>query len=191
MNDNYSQFENITLRGRMCYLFMCIETYLVTLYPHKNWTPVARRMWQALNQEYLENAEDIYSEAVPEYILEFATYQETNIRAFDGNLKKEDYDEITACFQEITQGNSNEEICQVLMLPCKFLDICECCTGFSDAEPSILKLLRRIEEILCNYNIPLPDITLITSFSFDRNHSTEWEKWGKPFNAEYLSIILN
>ena len=191
MDDTHYEFENITLIGRLCYLFMCIEKYLVSLYPHQNWLPIAKRMWQWTKQEYWEIGLDIYDEVVPEYIFEFDTYEETNIRTYDGNLKKEDYDEITACFKDITSGNPKDEICQVLMMPSKFGNECECCNSFFDIEPYTLNILNHIRKILCSYNISLPDITLINTFSFNRNKSNERERWGKPVDAKYLSIILN
>ena len=38
------RFRNITMTGRLIYIFMCIERYLVSLYPERDWTPVATRM---------------------------------------------------------------------------------------------------------------------------------------------------
>ena len=39
-------FSNIYMTGRLCYLFMCIEKYLVTRWPDRNWVPVAEALWQ-------------------------------------------------------------------------------------------------------------------------------------------------
>jgi len=189
MNELYQQFENITLTGRLCYIFMCIEKYLVTLYPQKDWTPVAKRMWQWTNSEDLEIADDIYNQAIPECILEFDTYEETNSRAYDNNLKKEDYDEITACFEGITTGNSNDEICQILMIPSKFMSLCMY-NSFFYVEKYTLEFLNCIIMILNRHSILLPDMTLISKFRFDRNHCHEIDKWGRCVNTEYLSIIL-
>lgn len=38
--------RKLSLTGRMCYLFMCVEKYLISLYHQKDWTPVAKRCWQ-------------------------------------------------------------------------------------------------------------------------------------------------
>lgn len=40
------EFYNITMTGKICYIFMCIERYLVDKYPDRDWTPVAKHMWQ-------------------------------------------------------------------------------------------------------------------------------------------------
>ena len=33
------EWKNLSLTGKLCYLFMCIEKYLVTCYPDKDWSP--------------------------------------------------------------------------------------------------------------------------------------------------------
>lgn len=83
-------FYNITMNGRLCYIFMCIERYLTQLYPERDWTPISKRMWQ-WTTHWWDESSDIYSEAVPEYILEFEGYEKTNELVYDGNLKMEDY----------------------------------------------------------------------------------------------------
>ena len=59
MNEPASErFYNITMTGRLCYIFMCIERYLTTLYPERDWTPEApgekeRGRGEFENTEYL------------------------------------------------------------------------------------------------------------------------------------------
>ena len=43
-----SRFKNITMTGRMCYIFMCMERYLLSLYPDRDWTLVAKKMCSGL-----------------------------------------------------------------------------------------------------------------------------------------------
>ena len=40
------ELKNISLTGRLCYLFMCIEKFLVSCYPDRDWTPAAKKCWQ-------------------------------------------------------------------------------------------------------------------------------------------------
>ena len=68
---------------------MCMERYLLALYPNHDWRPVARKMWQ-WSTNWWDEAWDNYSTVVPEYLMEFGTYEETNERAFDGELSKSD-----------------------------------------------------------------------------------------------------
>ena len=193
MENIYDEFKNITMTGRICYLFMCIEKYLITLYPNNDWTPIAKRMWQWTNK-FWNKSWDIYSEAVPEFILEFDTYEETNIREYEGNLKEDDYKEIIACFKGITNGNENDEICQVLMFPIDFGNFCDG-ASFYGAEPYVLEILSDMRKILLKHSIPVPDTSKLTCFTFERGKRTRIDEpelgWGGLANTEYLSIILN
>lgn len=188
LNDFYS----ITMTGRLCYIFMCIERYLVTLYPDRDWTPISKRMWQ-WSDHWWDEAWDIYSEAVPEFVLQFNTYEETNSRAYDGKLNKKDYDEIVSVFNGITDGKGNDELSRVLMIPSDFGSTCEG-TCISGAEPLITELIEEIEDILQKNNIPLPDKSVLQHFIYDRGKPVaRGEKepgWGDFENTEYLSIIL-
>jgi len=187
------EFYNITMTGRLCYIFMCIECYLITLYPDRDWTPVAKRMWQWTSHWWNESW-DIYSEAVPEFILQFDSYEETNERSYDGNLKKEDYEEITALFKGITNGDGKDELCKVLMIPSDFGSTCEGMSA-SGAEPYVAELIDDIENILQKHNILLPDKKILQSFTYERGKPADRNKkapvWGDFENTEYLSVILN
>lgn len=43
------ELKNLSLMGRLCYLFMCIEKYLTQCYPERDWSIVAKRCWQLTN----------------------------------------------------------------------------------------------------------------------------------------------
>ncbi len=187
------EFYNITMTGRLCYIFMCIERYLTTLYPERDWTPISKRMWQWTTHWWNESS-DIYSEAVPEFILELDGYENTNELAYDRKLKREDYDEITALFKGITNGDDTDELCQVLKIPSDFGCICEG-TSVKGAEPLAAELIEEIETILKKHNIPYPDKSLLKRFEYERGKPVGRDEkepgWGDFENTEYLSIILN
>ncbi|WP_296585461.1 hypothetical protein [Ruminococcus sp.] len=155
--------------------------------------PISKRMWQ-WTTHWWDESSDIYSEAVPEYILEFEGYEKTNELVYDGNLKIEDYDEITALFKDITYGDGDDEFCHVLKIPIDFGCICEG-TSFKGAEPLVAELIEEIENILKKHDISYPDKALLKSFEYERDKPIEcYEKepgWGDFENTEYLSIILN
>ena len=186
-------FYSITMTGRLCYIFMCIERYLTSLYPNRDWTPIAKRMWQ-WTTHWWDESWDIYSEAVPEFILEFDSYDETNERSYEGKLNKDDYDEITALFKGITNGDGTDELCKVLIIPSEFGSVCEgtCVKG---AEPYVAELIDEIEGVLIKHNITLPDKSLLSRFQYERGKKVgRMEKepgWGDFENTEFLSIILN
>ena len=106
-------FKNISITGRLCYLFMCIEKYLVSLYPDRDWTIVAERLW-IWTEKYWDEAQEESYQIIPEYLMEFDTYEETNSRCFDGKLSRELYEKLIRLYDGITDGKSDDEINQVL-----------------------------------------------------------------------------
>lgn len=187
------EFYNITMTGKICYIFMCIEKYLVDKYPEKNWTPVAKHMWQ-WTEHWWDEAWDNYSEIVPEYIMEFDTFEETNIRAFEGKLSLDTYNEVKALYEGITDGKGEDELSDVLRIPIDFGNECEG-TSVNAAEPYVAELIESIESILIKNNIQLPDKAVLKHFEYDRGKKSGLEEkepgWGDFENTEYLSIILN
>ncbi len=68
MSNTDKRFDNITMNGRMCYIFMCIERYLLALYPDRDWTPVAKRMWQWTSYCcWTDDGLDIYEKTIPSW----------------------------------------------------------------------------------------------------------------------------
>ena len=89
-----------------------------------DWTTVSKRMWQ-WSTNWWDKAGDIYSQVVPEFILEFDTYEKTNECGYDGALNEEDYIEITSLLLKATGGKRNDELYRVLYLPAEFGNECE------------------------------------------------------------------
>lgn len=175
--------RKLSLTGRMCYLFMCIEKYLIMLYPQKDWTPVAKRCWQ-WTKRYWNEGWDIYSVVVPEFLFEFDTYEKAN-KEFDEQLSEKDYYELMNLFQGITDGNAEDEINQVLKMPINFSNECEG-TDFGTASVSSMYLFLDMKHIFDLHNIMLPDISMISNMTMDQKNG-----WGEFVDSEYLSIILN
>lgn len=176
-------FRSISLTGRLCYLFMCIERYLITLYPERDWTAVAQRCWQWTNR-YWNDGCDIYAPVVPEFLLEYDNYEETNQLAFDDMLSREDYAELTRLFDGITDGNSEDEINRVLRLPVDFANKCEC-TEFDYSNEPTLKIIDEMLEILESNGIEPPSVDNVTDMTSDQKNG-----WGDFVDSEYLSVIL-
>lgn len=178
------EWINLSLTGRLCYLFMCIEKYLVTCYPHKDWTPVAKRCWQWTNVYWNEGC-DMYSQVVPEYLFEFDNYEDANRLAFDGELSEKDYLVLRKLFQGITSGSPEDEINQVLRLPIDFNNECEG-TNFKAADEPTLAILHKMQHFLSLHNISVPDINAVKNMTVDQKNG-----WGDFMDSEYLSIIIN
>lgn len=171
------------MTGRLCYLFMCIEKYLITCYPKRDWTPVAKRCWQWTNDTW-DIGCDIYSPVVPEFLLEFDNYEETNRRAFDGELSKSDYLALINLYNGLTTGNEDDEINQVLMLPMEFNNVCEGSAFMNADEPSLV-ILNKAQEFLLLHQIPFPSICKVKKMTVDEKNG-----WGDFVESEYLSMII-
>lgn len=174
------ELKQLSMTGRFCYLFMCIETYLITLYPEKNWTPVVERCWQ-WTKNYWNKGWDIYSVVVPEFLFESENYEQANIY-FDGALSEKDYTELINLFTGLTNGNPKDEINQVLMMPIDFSNKCEGAHFFqaSDLTMPIFHDMRRIFGLR---DILLPDISRV------KNLSAETEKEGQAFGWGILWTV--
>lgn len=175
--------RKLSLTGRMCYLFMCIEKYLITLYPQKDWTPVAKRCWQ-WTKGYWNEGWDTYSVVVPEFLLEYDTYEKTK-QNFDGQLTEKAYDELIELFQGITNGNAKDEINEVLKMPINFSNECECC-DFGTASVSSMYLFLDMKHIFELHHMELPNMSKVNNMTMDQKNG-----WGEFVDSEYLSIILN
>lgn len=165
----------------------------MTLYPDRDWSPVARKMWQ-WSSNWWDETWDTYSTVVPEFLMEFESYEETNKRAFDRELSKSDYDEIISLYNGITDGKGNSEFDHVMHLPIDFGNATEG-TSVKGAEADVAGCLDEMEKILKKHNISLLDKSSLHHFEYDREKTyIEGEKepgWGEFENTEYLSIILN
>ena len=42
-----TELNLISMNGRMAYVIMCVERFLVAVYPERDWKPLARTMWKA------------------------------------------------------------------------------------------------------------------------------------------------
>ena len=49
---NKKDFENISMNGRLAYQLMCVERYLVSKYPNKDFTKLMELLWQVTNGMY-------------------------------------------------------------------------------------------------------------------------------------------
>ncbi len=176
-------FKNISITGRLCYLFMCIEKYLISMYPDKDWTVVAERLW-LWTETYWDEAQEESDQLIPEYLMEFDTYEETNKRCFDGKLSKDLYDKLMSLYDGITDGNTDDEINQVLFTTAEWGTVCEG-ASFSSADAPTLNYLDWIESVLRKHSIELPDRELVSNMTKDQK-----DGWGDFCNCRHLSVIL-
>ena len=198
------QFRNITMTGRLIYIFMCIERYLVSMYPDRDWTPVARRMWNRTKEpeRWSEGTPgDLFREIVPERIMRFYKhgygYEELNSMVFDKQLSLEDYTRLRGLYEGISKGDSKEEINQLVGLPEKLIYMVNLRDyAFGISNQMTIEAILKAERILMKNGIELPDYASVERFSYKRTSDEMPDKersvfFGFGVDADELSILLN
>ncbi len=136
--------------------------------------------------------------------MEYEGYENTAQLEYDGNLSREVYDEMVSLYKGITDGNNDDEINRMLLIP---VDLWCSCDGsyynIEDGQKDTLRYIDKAESILKSHNIPLPDISLLSGITPENTdperskfgHYDVWRtdcaEWGFGVDSEYLSIILN
>ena len=181
------------MTGRLCRLFLCAERCLLTLYPTRDWSPVAERMRQWTAHSWDVGQERCW-EAVPEYILEYPSFEETRREGYGGELTEEACQSVTACFRGLTDGDPADELCRVLKLPDDFVSACEG-SGFLRAERETQPLIEKMQDILLRRGIPLLDMGRLRPFRFDRARRPKQGEpepgWGGTAETAFLSEVLD
>jgi len=177
-------FSNINMTGRLCYLFMCIEKYLVTRWSDRDWTPVAECLWQWTNQSW-DISQVVSDQIIPEYILLEDSFEKTNQEYFDGDLSRELYDSLVALYSGITSGDPEDELNQVLFLTVDWGTVCEG-ASFNGADAPTKNYIDWMLSILEKHEIDFPSFSKVEGFTLEQLNG-----WGDSFDSRYLSIILN
>ncbi|MBR4385956.1 MAG: hypothetical protein IKP51_05510 [Treponema sp.] len=193
MSNMDKRFENITMTGRMCYIFMCIERYLLALYPDRDWTLVARKMWQWMSYPYwADDGWYEYGGITPNCVLKYKDYDD--MKKHDGLsiVSCEEYDQARKLYDGITNSYSKNEMNVVLDIP---VYLCNLCDGESYDDKTgdrlTLEHIDMIEGILEKHGIPLPDASLVAEYAPQKNYEGELDRWGfQMYGTEKLSIIL-
>ena len=73
---NKKDFENISMNGRLAYQLMCVERYLVSKYPNKDFTKLMELLWQVTNGMYWDTFSGYLIEFNKSCFFEFDTYEE-------------------------------------------------------------------------------------------------------------------
>lgn len=171
-----NRIKSLSIRGRIVYLIMCFEKYVLAQYPERNWGDVSELMWKICdNSDYIDNNAYRYMEIIPEYLYEFDNYKDAE---FD-YLSEEEYKKFISI---IPADDANIEI---LMHSIYSVAMEYAYTGIPANAPDTLSYIKSVESVMSNHKISLPDISKI-EFLTDFEH---W--WGEPFDGRYLSIILN
>lgn len=185
-----NRFENVTMTGRMCYILMCIERYLLARYPDRDWSLVARKMWQcpAARNFYAPEWYE-YNRIRPESIIRFKYHAS----AHSDPITREEYEQAVSLYSAVTDGNPQDEICRALMIPLQMVNDCDG-RDYNDETGKKITLfaINEIESILHVHKIPLPDASLVAEYVPMKDEDGELDFWGfGTLGTEKLSLILN
>ena len=178
-----NKFDSISMNGRMAYVIMCVEAYLTSKYPDKNWVFVSTCMWKATSTNW-GDWPDEYSSIIPDVLLQYKNYDSDE---FEGYLTKEQFLALKDLYSGITNGledDPTDEVNYMLNKPYEMAMVYEG-TVIGNGQESF-QIISQTEEVLKKNNIPLPDYKKV-SFSSIK----ELNGWGMDFDGTYLSVILN
>lgn len=171
-----NKLSNLSIRGRVVYLIMCFENYVLAQYPNRDWQDVSEMMWKICDSsDYIDNSAYRYMEIIPEYLYEFDSYNDAE---FD-YLSEDEYRTFTAVVP------ADDKNIEVLMHSIYSVAMEYAYAGIPFGAPDTLPYIRNVESVMNTAKIDLPDLSKINML-VDTEH---W--WGMPFDGRYLSIILN
>ena len=172
----------VSMTGRMAYIVMCIEKYLIIKYPDRDWRTLSKVLWKSTSMNWGDWAE-LYSNYIPDVILQYDAYDSDE---FADYIDENTFSFIKALYSGITSGNEDDPtdiVNTLLNLPHEMAMVYEG-TTIGDGQES-LSIIEHAEAILLNQDIELPDYTKVL-FS----KTSERNDWGNDFDGSYLSIIL-
>ncbi len=170
------KIKELSIRGRVAYLIMCFEKYVVTKYPNRDWNPVDDMMWKICDDsDYIDNSAYRYMEIIPEYLYEFDTYKESDFEYLSNN----DYE----MFKSIIP--INDAGLDTIMHSIYDVAMEYAYTAIPDGAPNTVPYIESVLNLLHEENIEPPSISCVEKYT-DKEH---W--WGHAFDGRYLSIIVN
>ena len=177
-----TRFNAISMNGRMAYVIMCVEKYLTSAYPNRDWTLLAEKLWAATSTNWSDWPE-MYSNYIPDVLFQYDSYD----KELSSGMTLSEYTEIENLYHGITEGredDSEDSVNFILNKPFEMASVYEG-TIIGDGSES-LGIISETESILLKHNISLPDYHSVAFSKF-----TERNGWGNDFDGRKLSIILN
>ena len=177
-----TRFDTISMNGRMAYIIMCIEKYLKTAYPNKDWSLLAEKLWAATSTNWSDWPE-MYSCYIPDVLLQYDTYDEE----LSSGMTHSEYIKIKNLYCGITEGledNSEDPVNYILNKPFEMATVYEGTTIGNGSES--LEIIAETEKLLLDHDVALPNYHYVEFSKFSERNG-----WGDDFDGRKLSIILN
>ena len=181
------QNDNLSLRGRLAYIVMCIEAYLVNVYPERDWRFLAKALWLFPSMP-LYGWMLFYGKLLPD--THHTDKDKEDIQAY---LTPDEYQSLLQQYNVITDDRAWNEFNTVLRIPNDLIwdaeDIASEIPAINEASWMLRESVDQINKlgnILSAHHIEIPDIHMLDFLSIKDD-----DVWGPRFDGERLSIILN
>lgn len=169
-------FYDVSIRGMVAYCVMCLENYVLEIYPDLDLAPVLRIAWAIVGDKgYIDLNANRYMEVIPEYLFEFDDYEAAQ---FD-YLTEEEFD----MFRQLL--NPDDPALNLVMLRIYDIVMAYAYFGLPTSPVEAAELVLDVIECLQGHGVPLPDFELVRGFSFSEYHG-----WGVHISPEGLSRVL-
>jgi hypothetical protein len=168
-------FKKISLRGRVAYGIMCFEQMLIQFYDENKWSSILELLWSFVRTNNLELWGDKVNEIIPENLLEFDNYEESEFEY----LSIEFYEYLVNLYQSL-DDKINDFILKIY-----YLGTSHAYTNIENEGKTSLIVLQDIIDFMNKNNIIFPEYNNLICFSIDED-----EGWGRKFNGKEYSLIL-
>lgn len=176
------KFDAVSFLGRLAYIIMCVEQFLVALYPDRDWTVLSEKLWLCTRLDLVEWT-SMFAGVLPDVLMHADYDQEYSEIA----ITKEEYLTLRLLYSGITEGREDDPadpVSYMIAIPYELASWYDG-TSFGRGEKSYL-FIEEAESTLQRYGIPLPDHTKVLFSSIETFHG-----WGNPFDGTCLSIVLH
>ena len=172
-----NKYDALSIRGRVAYLIMCFERYVVQKYPEKDMSLVAKLMWEVVDRDYIDENAYRYMDVIPMFLFETDDYESSDMY----NMTEEEYDAFVAVMPRAEEDpDLNTIMNRIYDVAMAFAY-----TVVDLDDPETKEYLQEVDDILVKHNIPAPDVESLPKYKSD-----ETDGWGDFINPKPLSIIL-
>lgn len=167
--------EKISLRGCVAYSLMCLEKYIMCIFPDKSWRVLVEHLWDFTNGAIpIDVWDEKTCELLPECIFE-NNYYDSRFSI----ITEKEYDFFVNLYSDIDENIS-----------CILEYICDMEENFAytvvnDKKNILPQKISYILDILIENKIDIPDIALLEFSKRDENNGL-----GNCFDGSKFSIIL-
>ncbi len=162
---NREFFEGVSIIGREAYAILCAESYLGTVYPGRDWSPVVDTMWEVVGSDRLDEWAYSFCDVIPEFLFEAGSFEEANFR----DMTRERYDVLTDLLRDADE-NVNAIFTALYDIVMDYAY-----TAIPGTGEDTLEDLESVCLCLESRGVPLPDERAVAFSSFGEQHG-----WGSP-----------